>query len=97
MDADGRHVPPDRGGHPLDQAGVEGGPPGDRRRVDRGPVGREPGQALLVDQRRDAQAGGVEHDPLLPHQLGRAVGGGHRGTAEDPGEVAEPVPARLLQ
>jgi hypothetical protein len=46
-----------------------------------------------VDQGGDTQAGGVEDDPLLPHELGRAVDGGHRGTAEDPGEVAEPVPA----
>jgi hypothetical protein len=34
---------------------------------------------------------------MLAHQLRRAVSGGHRGAAEDPGEVAEPVPARLLQ
>ena len=95
--ADRRHVPPDRGGHPLDQVGVERRPPGDRRRVDRGAEGREPGQALLVDQRRDAQPGAVEDDLLLPHQLGGALGGGHRGAAEDPGEVAEPVPARLLE
>ena len=97
MHADGRHVPPDRGGHPLDEAGVERRPPGDRRRVDRGAERREPGQALLVDQRRDAQAGGAEDDPLLPHQLGGALDGGHRGAAVDPGEVAEPVPAGLLE
>jgi len=50
-----------------------------------------------VDQRGDAQAGAVEDDPLLPRELGRAVDGGHRGAPEDPREVAEPVPARLLQ
>jgi hypothetical protein len=97
MHADGRHVPPDRGRHPLDEAGVERRPPGDRRRVDRGPEGREPGQALLVDQGGDPQAGVVEDDPLLAHELGRAVDGGHRGAAEDPGEVAEPMPARRLE
>jgi hypothetical protein len=97
MHADGRHVPPDRGGHPLDELGGERRPPGDRRGVDRRAEGREPGQALLVDQSGDAKAGGVEDDPLLPHQLRRPVDGGHRGAAEDPGEVAEPVPARLFE
>jgi hypothetical protein len=50
-----------------------------------------------VGQRRDAKAGGVQHHPLLPHELRRALGRGDRGAAEDPGEVAEPVPARLFQ
>jgi hypothetical protein len=95
--ADGRHVPPDRGRHPLDEVGVERRSPGDGRGVDRGAEGREPCQALLVDQRGDAEAGGVEDDPLLPHQLLGAGDGGDRGAAEDPGEVAEPVPARLFE
>ena len=59
--------------------------PGDRRRVDRGAVGGEAGQALLVDQRRDAEPGGLEHDALLPHQLGRALGRGRPARCRRPG------------
>ena len=95
--ADRGHVPADRGGHPLDEVGVEGGAPGDRRGVDGGAVGREAGEALLVDERRDPQPRALEDDALLPHQLRRAVLRGHRGAAEHAREVAEAVPARLLQ
>ena len=98
MHAERGHVPPDRGGHPLDQVGVEGGAPGDRGRVDRRAVRGEPGEALLVHERRDAAAGMPSRTTLLlADQLGGALGGGHRDAAVDPGEVAEPVAARLLQ
>jgi hypothetical protein len=95
--ADGGQVPPDRGGHPLDEVGVERRAPRDRRRVDRRAERREPGQALLVDESGDAQPGRRDDDALLADQFGRAVGDGHRRAAVDPGEVAQPVPARLLQ
>ena len=89
------HVAPDRGGHPLDQVGVERGAPGDRGRVHRGAVRREAGEALLMDQGGDAQPGVLQDDPVLPHQVRRAVHSGQRLAAVHPGEVAEPVPARL--
>jgi hypothetical protein len=92
---DGGHVAADRGGHPLHEVGVEGGAPGDGRGVDGGAVGGEAGEALLVDDRRDAQARAVDHRALLAHQLGRALDRGERAAAVHPGEVAEPVPARL--
>jgi hypothetical protein len=95
--ADRGHVPADRRGHPLDQVGVEGRAPGDGRRVDGGAVGGEAGQALLVHQGGDAQPGAVEHDALLADHLGRALGHRQRGAAVDPGEVAESVPARVLE
>ena len=91
------HVPADRGGHPLDQVRVERGAPGDRGRVDGRAVGGEPGQALLVHQRRDAEPGSVDHHPLLADQLGRALGRADRHAAVHPGEVAEPVPAGVGQ
>ena len=91
------HVPADRGGHPLDQLGVEGGAPGDRGRVDGRAVRGEPGQALLVHQRRDAEPGPLDHHPLLADQLGRALGRGDRHAAVHPGEVAEPVLAGVGQ
>ena len=50
-----------------------------------------------MDERRDAQPRTVEHDAMLAHQLGRALGGRDRHAAEDPGELAEPVAARLLE
>ena len=89
------HVAADRGGHPLDEVGVEGGAPGDGRGVDGGAVGGEAREALLVDDRRDAQARAVDHRALLAHQLGRALRGRERAAAVDAGEVAEPVAARL--
>ena len=79
----------------VDEVGVEGGGPGDRGGVDGGAVGGEAGEALLVDDRRDAEARAVDHRALLAHQLGGALGGGERAAAVDAGEVAEPVPARL--
>jgi len=54
--ADRGHVPPDRGGHPLDEVGVERRRPCDRRRVHRRAEHRESGEAHLVDESRDAQA-----------------------------------------
>jgi hypothetical protein len=97
VDAQRGHVPPDRRGHPLDQVGVEGGAPGDRRRVDGGAVRGEPGQALLVDQGGDAQARAVDDHPLLADQLRGTVLRRHRVAAVHPGEVAEPVPRGVGQ
>ena len=93
--AHGGHVAPDRGGHPLDELRVEGGAPRDRRGVDRRPVGGEPGEALLVDDRGHAQSRAVDHGPLLAHHLGGAFRGGDGSAAEDPGEVADAVLGRL--
>ncbi len=89
MHAEGGHVPPDGGRHLLDQVRVEGGRPGDGCRVDRGPVGGEPGEALLVHDRRDAQPVAGHDDVLQAHHLGRALGDRHRATAVDPGQLAQ--------
>ena len=68
------------------------------RRVDRRAVGGEPGQALLVHQRRDAAAGRPSSTTRCCRTSSAAPSaGGDRGAAVDPGEVAEAVPARLLQ
>ncbi len=56
MHAERGHVAADRRGHPLDELGVEGGPPGDGRRVDGRAERGEAGQALLVHDGRDAAA-----------------------------------------
>ncbi len=50
-----------------------------------------------MHQRRDTQAVVVEDDPLLADEFGRALNGGERDAAVDAGEMAETVPARLVQ
>ncbi len=94
---EGRHVPADRAGHPLDEIGVEGGAPGDGRRVDGGPEGGETGEALLVHDRRDAETGVVDDGLLLPDDLLRALLGAERDAAPDPRQVAEAVRGGLLE
>ena len=89
------HVAADRGGHPTHQLGVPGRAPGDGGRVDRGAVRREAGQALLVHEGGDAEPRALHDDALLVDQLVCALGHGDRLAAVDPGEVSEPVPARL--
>ena len=70
---------------------VEGRAPGQRYRVGgRAPRG-EPGQALLVDQRRDAEPVGRDDRPAGPGQRRGALGRVDRVGAERPGELAEAV------
>jgi hypothetical protein len=95
VDAERRHVPADRGGHPLDQVGIERRTPGNCRRIDGRSEGSEPGEAFLVHDGRYAQSGVGQHDALLAYHLGRALRGGDRHTPVHPGEVAEPGAARL--
>ena len=97
MHAQRGHVPADRRRHPLDQRGREGRAPGQRGGVDRGAHRGEAGQALLVHHRREAEPGRTHHDALLTDQLRRTLVGRDRCAAVDPGQVAEPVPARLRQ
>ena len=75
--------------------GVERRAPRQRGRVDRGAVGGEPRQALLVDQRGDAEPGGGQHRAVLADQLRGAVGRRDGRAAVRPGEVTEAVPARV--
>ncbi len=82
-------VPADVPAHLLDQLRVEGGAPGERHRVGGRPPGGEAGQALLVRDRRDAEAvrGG---DPALgPGQGARTDVGVHGRGAEGAGQLAE--------
>ena len=95
--AEGDHVAADGRSHPFDEVGVERRTPRERGRVDGRAVAREAGEALLVHERRDAEAVVLEHGLLLPHELGRALGGADRHAAVDARQMAEPVPARLLQ
>ena len=85
VDAERGHVAADRGRHPLDEVGVEGGAPRDRRRVDRGAVGREAGEALLVDDRRDAEPRAVRRPLLLADELGGALLREYRERCRRPG------------
>ena len=66
-------------------------------RVDGRAPGGEPGQALLVDERRDAEPAGAHTIRCCRTSSARALGRRHRGAAVDPGQLAEAVPARLLQ
>ena len=54
------HVGADRVGHLLDELGVERRAPSDRRGVHRRAERRKAGEALLVDQGRDPEAGGLD-------------------------------------
>ena len=84
------HRRPDLRGHPLDELRVERRAPAQRGRVHGGLPGQHPGQALLVHHGRDAEAAGRD-DLVLEHGHGTgAVGRGHRGGAEHPGELADP-------
>ena len=62
--------------HPLDESGVEGSRPAEGRGIDGGAPGRQPGEALLVGDGRDAEPVG-RHHVALPlskdaHSLARA-------------------------
>ena len=67
-----------RGAHVLR---AEGGPQASGRRQDGGPRRHQPGQALLVHQRRDAQPGALDQEPLHGIDL---LGGLRGGVGPDP-------------
>ncbi len=91
VDADRVHVRADRDGHPLHQVRVERGRPRQRGRVGGRAEGGEAGQALLVHDRRHAEAVGGHQPRLQVADGGHALLGGQRGGAEDAGEVAQAV------
>ena len=89
---------PISGAHLLDERGVEGRAPGQRRREGGGGPGGQPGEALLVHQRRDAQPGlGA---PARAASVPQPRGPLHRvdrSGAVRPGQVAQAVPRGLLE
>ncbi|GAB4005134.1 hypothetical protein GCM10029992_52080 [Glycomyces albus] len=91
VDADLAHARPDAAGHLPHQVGVEGGAPGERRGEDRRAVGHETGQALLVDQGRDAEPVRCPDTPLQGGEAGGALDRVDGGRAERARELAEPV------
>ena len=97
VNAKRRHVGPDPPSHPLDQIGVESSPPAQRNRIGGRLPGGEPGQALLVGDRRQAQPA-LSHDPALgAQQRDRADRGVDRRGAERTGELAQPAGQHLVQ
>ena len=97
MDARRPHASPDRLGHLAHEVGVERGAPCERGREGRGRKGGEPGQALLVSDRRDAEPIVADDLCLQPGQLPDAFGRLQRAGAENPREVAQSVPDQLPQ
>src|SRR5699024_5761298 len=74
-----------------DQLGVEGGAPGDRRRIGGGPVGHDAGQAFLMGYRRDAVRGSRRDRRLHAAQVLHALLGTERPAAVGAGEMTETV------
>jgi hypothetical protein len=90
------HGRADRRAHPLDQVGVERGAPRQRRRVDGGPPGHESGEALLVRDRGNPEAAGLDDVALHPGEHTGALGRLHRRGAERSGDLAESGADRLV-
>ena len=97
VDAGRPHGRAERGRHLADEVRVEGRAPGQRRRVDRGAPGGEPGQALLVRDRRDAEPAAGRDPRLQPGQRPNPGADRHRAAAEHPGELAQPVLDELVE
>ena len=88
---------PDRARHPLDELGVEGRRPRERRREDRRAERGEPGQALLVRDRGDAEPRARDELCLQRGELARAVDRIDGRGAERTREMPQPVSAALLE
>ena len=97
VDPEGVHGGPDRGPHPLDKLRVEGRTPGERGREGRRRPGRQPGQALLVHDRGDAQPGLGDEAALGVAQPARTLDGVDGARPVHPGEVPQTVPGELLE
>ncbi|MCY1225485.1 hypothetical protein D9M72_376820 [compost metagenome] len=87
----GPHVGADPGRHVADQAGVEGGAPGERHREGSGFPRGESGQAFLVHLGRNAEAGGGHDLFLRGGQAARALRRLQRRGAVHAGDLAEAV------
>ena len=81
----------------VHQVGVERRPPGQRRGVRGGPPRAQAGQALLMDQCRDAQSGLALEAALLRPQPGGTLDRVHRAGAVDPRVVPDAVPGDLAE
>ncbi len=97
VDAERPHRLPDRGAHPLDQLRVEGGAPRERGGKRGRLPGRQPGQALLVHDRRDAEPRFGDQPALERPQPAGPLGGVDRPSAVRAGEVPEPVAGELFE
>ncbi len=86
----------DPAGHLLDHGGIPGRAPGQRDRIGRGLPGGEAGQALLVRDRRDAEAAGLGDTALGAGQCLRAERRVHGGGAEGAGELAQAARDQLV-
>ena len=84
-------------GHLLDELGVEGRPPGQRGRVGGGGPGGQAGEALLVHQGGDAEPGAGDQPALPLPQPPGPLDRVDRAGAVGPGQVAQPVPAGLVE
>ena len=89
--AKGPHRASDGLGHRFDELGVEGRTPRERGGEGRGLPGRQPGEALLVDEGGDAQAGVAHQAPLEVPQPGLALGGVDGAGPVHAGELTQPV------
>ena len=97
VDAQLPHRVADRARGVVHELGVERRTPGERRRVRGGLPRGEAGEALLVHERRDAQARLALEPALLGPQPGRPLGGVDRACAVHPRVVPETVPGRLAE
>ena len=87
------HGPPDPPRHFLDELRVERRSPAERRRVHGGLPGAEPGQALLVDLRGDAEPT-APRDPACAAASERAPATGSTGAVPN-GRVSCPSPCLM--
>ncbi|OIQ88185.1 hypothetical protein GALL_299180 [mine drainage metagenome] len=97
MDAELAHRRADQRSHLRHELRVEAAAPRQRGRERGGLPRRETGQALLVDQGRDAQPGLGAEPALLAPQPGRTLDGVDRPGAVHAREVPDPVRGGVLQ
>jgi hypothetical protein len=97
VDADRAHALADRARHALDHLGVEGRRPRQRRWKDGGAEGREPGQALVVRDRRHAEPRARDEVLLQRGEAACTLDRIHGPGAERAGQMSQPVGAGLLE
>ena len=91
VDAQPSHVSCDRSCHLLHEVGVEGRRPSDGRGIDRRAKSRQAGEALLMDDGRNAETRVLPQPLLFLSQLSHPRGRVDGNAAERSGEVTETV------